>query len=38
VCGVRPGLGIPAGLALHGLALCDRLWAGLGYFGADSRM
>ena len=37
VCGRCHGLGIPARLALHGLAFCDCLWAGLGYFGA-SRM
>lgn len=29
-----PRLGIPICLALHGLALCDRLWAEWGYFGA----
>lgn len=37
VCGPCHGLGIPARSALHGLAFCDRLWEGLGYFGA-SRM
>ena len=37
VCGPCHGLGIPARSAMHGLAFWNRLWEGLGYFGA-SRM